>query len=140
MLWLLFGLHRSNHSQKAPRTYWKLLLDAVILETAIAVVSFVGCKITASMPVIVDQRLVGVVSVDIDLNKASRRTAQLDGDDYSYYFLIALNGDTYYHPMLSSPSDADEPPVMVSIGILEKEALAAGVIASMMRCGIYRPL
>ena len=89
--------------------------------------------ITASLPVFVNQRLVGVVSADIDINKAMKRAAQLDGDEYSYYFLIAMNGDTYYHPMLSDPSDPDEPPVVVSIGILEKEALAAGVLASMMR-------
>ena len=91
--------------------------------------------ISASLPVFVSERLVGVVSVDIDLNKAMRRTAQLDGDDYSYYFLITLNGDTYYHPMMSDPVDGL--PAVVSIDILEKEALAAGVLASMMRCVLF---
>ena len=91
--------------------------------------------ISASLPVFVSERLVGVVSVDIDLNQAMRMTAQLDGDEYSYYFLISMNGDTYYHPMLSDPVDGL--PVVVSIGILEKEALAAGVLASMMRCVLF---
>ena len=92
------------------------------------------------MPVIVNQSLVGVVSVDIDIITAMDMAEHLDGDDYSYYFLITMNGDTYYHPVLAGPSDPDDPPVVVSIGILEKEALAAGIIDSMMRCGLYRPL
>ena len=81
----------------------------------------------------------GVVSLDINLNDALKKETRLDGDDYSYYFLIDTNGDTYYHPMLPSPTVPKEQPVIVFIGILEKDALDAGILDSMMRYGLYWP-
>ena len=96
-----------------------------------------GLLVSASLPVLVSDHFVGVVAVEVNLNEVLRRETQLDSDDNSYYFLISRNGDTFYHPMLPQSLVTYEQPIMVFIGLLEKEAMEEGIIASMMRYDRY---
>ena len=78
-----------------------------------------------------DDSLKGVVCLDV-------RIADILGDieysqpgEYSYSFLIDSTGRTLIHPLMPSPFDVADDPILIDISTLERASGAKSVIESM---------
>ena len=89
-----------------------------------------GASLTMALPVIRNDRFMGVVGLDLNVR---HMWAQHNLGLYNYIFAIGPEGIVVSHPLFITFSDYDEHPILLNIEHIEKEATNAGIIAAMKR-------
>ena len=100
----------------------------------------VGLCTSIGIPLIINNTLIGALGLNIDHAYSMLNDSMLsyiDPDRHHYFFIISLEGHVLMHPMLPKYRSYMALPTMVHIRFLEREAHRSGIIASMMRYGLY---